>query len=132
MTSLWSEYKCTNIRNHLRFADDIVVISNYPTELKQMLKELAESSRQVGLKMNLQETKVMFNEFVSKKIIKMEGHEIEEVDSYIYLGQEISMDNNIMREINIRIRIGWNAFGRNNIILKNIPLCLKRKVFNKK
>ena len=49
----------------------------------------------------------------------------------MYLGQEIASDNNIMNEINRRIRNGWSAFGKNSIILKsNMPLCLKRKVFN--
>ena len=60
-----------------------------------------------------------FNSYVSKKIIKIEGNEIQEVDSYVYLEQKISMDNNIMREINRKIRRGWSAFDRNNIILKN-------------
>ena len=117
--------------SHLRFADDIVIISSNPNELEEMLTELAEASIQVGLKMNLQKTKIMFNAFASKKKIMNNSNEIEEVESYVYLGQEITMDNNIMSEINRRIKIGWSAFGKNNIILKsNMPLCLKKKVFN--
>lgn len=45
--------------NHLRFADDIVLISPDIEELKAMLTELNEISKKIGLKMNLNKTKVM-------------------------------------------------------------------------
>lgn len=50
--------------SHLRFADDIVVIAESLQELQQMLDDLAESSQRIGLRMNLDKTKVIFNDHV--------------------------------------------------------------------
>ncbi|KAI5737947.1 hypothetical protein M8J77_001036 [Diaphorina citri] len=130
----WNE-KGININgqrlNHLRFADDIVIISNCPNELNEMIEELEHASLKAGLKMNLHKTKVMFNSFVKKQPIKINDNIIEEVKEYIYLGQEITMEGNIANEIARRIRIGWATFGKNNIIFKSkMPLHLKRKVFD--
>lgn len=117
--------------NHLRFADDIVLISNSTKELNDMIEELDKVSIQVGLKMNLQKTKVMFNACIKKENIKIQDNIIEEVQKYVYLGQEMTMNSNMENEINRRIRAGWATFGMNSIIFKSkMPLHLKRKVFN--
>ncbi|KAI5743164.1 hypothetical protein M8J77_015214 [Diaphorina citri] len=121
----------TEYLNHLRFADDIVVISSKADELEEMLKDLTNTCLEIGLKMNLSKTKVMYNEFTPKKHIQINNTRIEEVQSYIYLGQEITMDGKMANEINRRIRIAWGSFGKNSIVFKsNMPMCLKRKVFN--
>jgi hypothetical protein len=95
-----------------------------------MINELSHESKKVGLKKNNKKTKIMFNNFVEKHTIKVENIELEEVNHYIFLGQQISMDGDNMAEIK-RIKLGWTTFGRNSMVLKgNIPWCLKRKVFN--
>ena len=55
----------TNGKNisHLRFADDIVLISSSSTELQEMIIQLNEESNQLRIKMNMKKTKVMFNKF---------------------------------------------------------------------
>ena len=117
--------------NHLRFADDIVLISSNATELQEMMQELENRSKEIGLRMNLNKTKVMYNDFAFREKIITSNVEVEQVNSYIYLGQEISMDGSIMNEINRRIRIAWSTFGKNSLILRSkLPICLKRKVFN--
>ena len=45
--------------SHLRFADDILLCTETPQELQQMLQELSDESRRMGLKMNIAKTKVM-------------------------------------------------------------------------
>lgn len=115
--------------NHLRFADDIVVISNDINQLKDMLEELQETSKQIGLKMNLNKTKIMTSE---ETAITIEGCTLEHVEEYIYLGHAIRLGKqNQTNEISRRTRLSWAAFGRLGYILKSqsIPINLKRKVY---
>ena len=76
--------------NHLRFADDIVLFTSDPQELKVMVENLSISSERVGLKMNMSKTKVMFNKFANPNPIKIRNTTLEKVEEYIYLGQVIS------------------------------------------
>lgn len=68
--------------SHLRFADDIVVMAESLEQLSGMLRSLDESSRHVGLGMNLDKTKVMFNEHVVPGPISVEGSVLEVVKKY--------------------------------------------------
>ncbi|XP_072037641.1 uncharacterized protein [Amphiura filiformis] len=65
--------------NHLMFADDIVIISGDAAELEEMLTDLSNESRKVGLKMNMSKTKVMFNMYADNKEIKIENETLEHV-----------------------------------------------------
>ena len=117
--------------SHLRFADDIVIFSNSATNLQTQIKELNESSKLSGLKMNLNKTQVMFNNFSTPQPIKIDDQQLEQVNKYIYLGRIITMNDDIMAEILNRAKLGWRAFGRLNSVFKNnMPICLKRKVFD--
>ena len=64
--------------------------------------------------------------------VKIEGIKIEKVDQYIYLGQTIVMEDRTANDVQLRIKAGWSVFGRYKDIFqdKEIPMCLKRKVFN--
>ncbi|KAL1447418.1 hypothetical protein WDU94_003530 [Cyamophila willieti] len=106
--------------NHLRFADDIVVMSNNTKELESMLKDLTDTCLEIGLKMNLSKTKIMYNAFIRKQDIKINNVLMEEVKSYIYLGQEITMDGDITSEINRRIRLAWSSFGKHSTVFKTL------------
>ena len=121
--------------SHLRFADDIIVFASTQEELQQMLTELNEASKSVGLHMNLHKTKVMCNKYTeqSDEILEIENQQIEKVEHYIYLGQRISLhDSSKENEIKRRITLGWQAFGRANSVFQNkkIPIILKRKVYD--
>jgi len=117
---------------HLRFADDIVLISTDHREIQMMLEELNTKSKEIGLKMNLKKTQVMLNDLADiGEDITLDGEPLEQVDRYIYLGQLITMDSNKDAEIRRRISLGWQAFGRASSIFKsNMPMCQKRKVYN--
>ncbi len=96
-----------------------------------MLQDLNNGSNQVGLKINMKKTKTMFNKFITKKQISIQQTEIEEVEEYVYLGQLVRIDHNQYDELRRRIRSGWSAFGKlSEVMQSNMPLCLKRKVFN--
>ena len=115
--------------SHLRFADDIVIFAETPQELQDMLQELAEKSLKVGLKMNISKTKVMTGKDIP---IHVNNTLIEDVDSYIYLGQRYSLNDKTQdKEIKRRVTAGWAAYAKHCDIFKsNMPNCLKRKVFN--
>lgn len=116
--------------NHLRFADDIVLITSDANELERMMTELHEASLRVGLKMNLNKTKIMSRDDLH---IKIENHEFDTVEEYVYLGHSIKLGKeNQTSEINRRVRLSWAAYGNLGHILKNrnIPINLKRKVYD--
>lgn len=115
--------------NHLRYADDIVIIAATSEELQDMLIQLHQESRKVGLKMNMTKTKIMSDE---DNPVVIENQTIENVSEYIYLGHTIKLGReNQIAELARRIKLGWAAFGKLSYILKSsIPNCLKCKVFN--
>uniref|UniRef100_A0A914XD91 Reverse transcriptase domain-containing protein n=1 Tax=Plectus sambesii TaxID=2011161 RepID=A0A914XD91_9BILA len=85
--------------NHLRFADDIIIVGEMIEEVEEMLRELDQESARVGLRMNRSKTKWMKNCQVAEDNIKTGAEEIEEVSSYVYLGQEITMEHAISHEL---------------------------------
>src|SRR5271156_2729767 len=117
--------------SHLRFADDIVLISSNPEEVQEMINQLNEESNKLGMKMNMKKTKVMFNKFSREIEVQVNTIKIDKVDEYVYLGQLATMQNDKTDEIKRRIVARWIAFNKNRDIMKSkLPMCLKRKVYN--
>ncbi|CAB3248796.1 unnamed protein product [Arctia plantaginis] len=112
--------------------NDIVIMAETLQDLQQMLNDLADTSVRIGLRMNLDKTKVMFNEHVLPEPIAVHGAVLEVVQNYVYLGQTLQLGrNNFEDEVNRRIRLGWAAFGKlRRVFSSSIPQCLKTKVFN--
>ena len=93
--------------SHLRFADDIVLISNDADELGTMLRELKEASEAVGLRINLLKTKIMSPDNIQ---ITLGNHTLEVVEEYVYLGHNIKLDrDNQTAEITRRVGLTWAA-----------------------
>ncbi|CAG9793426.1 unnamed protein product [Diatraea saccharalis] len=115
--------------NHLRFADDIVLMAETAKELEELIQQLNNESTKVGLHMNASKTKIMTN---SHQVpIKLEGKNIDYVNQYIYLGKQMSFSkSNNVEEVERRIGITWRRFwslkeilkGNYNINLKKIVL----------
>lgn len=82
---------------HLRFADDIVLLSETSQSLDKMINSLSQESEKVGLKMNQDKTKVMTNSRTDK--ISLYDKPLEYVTSYIYLGK-LFRNNNVEEEVN--------------------------------
>ncbi|KAL6417186.1 hypothetical protein ACFW04_014615 [Cataglyphis niger] len=95
--------------SHLRFADDIVLISDSLDEASEMLNRLNIASCKVDLKINLEKIQLMTNLY------------IEQDHKYKYLGHEICIrrDNQTTEELK-----------RSEIFSADIPICLKKKVYN--
>jgi len=117
--------------SHLSFEDHIVLISKTPDELNEMMKHLNEKSREIGLEMNIDKTKIM-------SPIKIElslcNKNIENVDEYVYLGHLVKLGKDSEdSEIPRRLKLSWDAFKELEYVLRNpeIPMDLKREVYNK-
>ena len=118
--------------NHLRFADDLLIISHQPRELQSMMQELDRESGKTGLRMNIKKTKVMMSDKMKGRSITIQGNKIEEVDNYIYLGKRISLNSETAGEVKRRIQLGWAKFGKLSFIFRDedLPTSLKKQVFN--
>lgn len=115
--------------NHLRFADDLILVSDNPTDLKIMLEELDTQSKLVGLSMNMSKTKLMSNS--AKAPIDVNGNEIEYMNEYVYLGQVISPEDQTDKELQRRTTNAWKKFWSLKDVLKakEIPTGQKFKIF---
>ena len=76
--------------NNLRYADDTTLMAESEEELKSFLMKVKEESEKVGLKLNIQETKIMaFGPISSWQI---DGETVETVADFIFLGSKITAD----------------------------------------
>ena len=118
--------------SHLIFANDIALIANSTSKLQEMLQDIHDISKPVGLKMHLGKTKVMCNKDINKDDVIVDGKKIKEIDSYVYLRQMVNKDHDQVQKIKRRIGQGWSAFCKlDNIMrVKKVPMRLKRKAFN--
>lgn len=116
--------------NHLRFADDLVLISDNAKTLQTMLQQLTEASKMVGLTINKTKTKIMTNR--DEIAIKIDSENIEYVKDYIYLGQIISFKDQTDSEIDKRVSCAWKRYWSLKDIFKskNFPMAAKKKVFD--
>jgi hypothetical protein len=96
--------------SNLRFADDILLISDTPEEMQIMLNELDAAGRSIGLTINRSKTEVMRNKFARLDPLTLEGSPLTETDHYIYLGRRLSMDLDLKPEISRRRSAAWAAF----------------------
>ena len=120
--------------HRLKFADDIVLISDNLKNAKSMLDDLHKECIKCGLRINMSKTKLMCNPKISHAPIQLRGETIQLVQNSVYLGQNICLqDTNQTKEINRRIRLGWATFGKLNSITKgDLPIFLKTKVYNQR
>lgn len=114
---------------HLRFADDIVILAENHEDIQAMLTKLDTESQKVGLYMNPTKTKVMTNGIT--KPIYIDSGIIDYVPDYIYLGQTISFQNPMNKEIDRRIASAWKRYWSNKDVFKsNLPVNLKKKIMD--
>lgn len=74
-----------NINGDHRFVNDIVIVADAMQELQHMLQSLVNSSGHIGLWMNLDKTKIMFNEHIIPGQIALNGIAVEVLQEYICL-----------------------------------------------
>ena len=83
--------------NHLRYADDISPMAEREEELKSLLMKMKEESDKVGLKLNIQKTKIMASGPITSW--RIDGEITETVRDFIFLGSRITADGDCSHEI---------------------------------
>ena len=83
--------------NKLRYADDTTLMAESEEELKSLLMKVKEESEEVGLKLNIQKTKIMASSPITPW--QIDGETVETVADFIFLGSKISADGDCSHEI---------------------------------
>ena len=76
--------------NHLRYADDTTLMTESKEELKSLLMKVKEESEKVGLKLNIQKTKIMASSPITSW--EIDGKTVETVSDFIFWGSKIIAD----------------------------------------
>ena len=95
-----------NISN-LRYVDDITLMAESEEELKSLLVKMKEESGKVGLKLNIQKTKIMASGSITSW--QIDGETLETVRDFIFLGFRITTDGDCSREIKRHLFLGRKA-----------------------
>ena len=100
-----------------RFVDDMALLAEDERMLKNMLMELNDRCEDCGMKINISKTKAIVIGRKPKKIdIRIKDESVEQVDSYKYLGCNISSNMNCCQEVKQRIAMAKEAFNRKRSI----------------
>ena len=95
-------------------------------ELKSLLMKVKEESKQVGLKLNIQKTKMMASGPISSW--EIDGETVETVSDFIFLGSKITIDGDCRHEIKRRLLLGRKVMTNLDSILKSRDVTLPTKV----
>ena len=108
--------------NNLRYADDITVMAENEEELRSLLMKVKEEGKKVGLKLNIQKTKIMASGPITSWEIDEET--VETVADFIFLGSKITTDGDCCYEIKRCLLLGRKVF---NMLLKSRDITLHIK-----
>ena len=108
--------------NNLRYADDTTLMAESEEELKSLLMKVKEESEKVGLKLNIQETKIMASSPISSRQIEWET--METVTDFILGGSRITADGDCSHEIKRCLLLGRKIMTNLDRILKSRGITL--------
>ena len=112
--------------NNLRYADDTTVMAESEEELKSLLMKVKEENEKVGLKLNIQKTKIMASGPITSW--EIDGETVEAVADFILGGSKITADGECSHEIKRRLLIERKAMTNLESILKSRDITLPRSV----
>ena len=112
--------------NHLRYADDTTLMAECEEELKSLLMKVKEESEKVGLKLNIQKTKIMASGSITSWQIDEET--VETMADFIFGGSKITADGGCSREIKRHLLLGRKVMTNLDSILKRRHITLPTKV----
>ena len=109
--------------NNLRYADDTTLMADSEEELKSLLMKVKVESEKVGLKLNIQKTKIMASGPITSW--EIDG---ETVSDFIFLGSKITADGDCSHKIERRLLLGRKVMTNLDSILKSRDITLPTKV----
>ena len=112
--------------NNLRYADDATLMAESEEELKGLLMEVKEESEKVGLKLNIQKTKIMASGPITSW--QIDGETVETVTDFIFLVSKITADGDYSHEAKRCLLLGMKVMTNLDRILKSRDITLPTKV----
>ena len=112
--------------NHFRYADDTTLMAEHEEELKSLLMKVKDESEKVGLKLNIQKTKIMASGPITSWPI--DGETVETVADFILGGSKITADSDCSHEIKRCLLLGKKVMTNLDSILKSRDITLPAKV----
>ena len=112
--------------NNLRYADDTTLMAESEEELKSPLMKVKEESEKVGLKLNIQKTKIMASSPITSW--EIDGETVETVSDFISGGSKITADGDCSHEIKRCLLLGRQVMTNLDSILKSRDITLRTKV----
>ena len=112
--------------NNLRFADDTTLMAESEQELKSLLMKVKEESERVGLKLNIQKTKIMASGSITSW--QIDGETMETMADFIFLSSKITVDGDCSHEIKRGLLLGRKVMTNLDSIFKSRDITLPRKV----
>ena len=112
--------------NNLRYADDTTLMAESEEELKSLLMKVKAESEKVGLKLNIQKTKIMASGPITSW--QIDGETMERVTDFIFLASKITADGDCSHEIKRSLLLGRKVMINLNSILKSRDITLPTKV----
>ena len=112
--------------NNLRYADDTTLMAESKEELKSLLMKVKEESKKVGLKLNIQKTKIMASSPITSW--QIDGETVEMVPYFIFGGSKITADGGCSHEIKRHLLLGRKIMNLDSI-LKRRDNTLPTKVY---
>ena len=112
--------------NNLRYADDTTLMAEGEEDLKSLLMKVKVENEKVGLKLNIQETKIMAYGLITSW--QIDGKTVETVSDFIILGSKITADGDCSHEIKRRLLLGRKFMINLDSIFKSRDISLPTKV----
>ena len=112
--------------NNFRYADDTILMAESEEELKSLLMKMKDESEKVGLKLNIQKTKIMASGPITSR--EIDGQTVETVADFIFWGSRITADGDCSHEIKRRLLLGRKSYDNLDSILKSRDITLPTKV----
>ena len=112
--------------NNLRYADDIALMAESEDELRSLLMKVKEESEKVGLKLNIQKTKIMASGPITAW--EIDGETVKTVAYFIFLGSKITADGDCSHEIKRCLLLGRKVMSNLDSILKSRDINLPTNV----
>ena len=103
--------------NNLRYADDTTLMAESEEELKSLLMKVKEQSEKVGLKLNIQKTKIMASGPITSW--EIDGETMKTMTDFIFLGSKITADGDCSHEIKRHFLHGRKAMTNLDSVLKS-------------
>ena len=112
--------------NNLRYADDTILMAESEEELKCLLMKVKEESEKVGLKLNIQKTKIMTSGPITPW--EIDGEKVKTVSDFILGGSKITADGDCSHEIKRRLVLGRKVMTNLDSLFKSRDITLQTKV----